>query len=361
MQNLHPNPLHMPLAMRNPPPLSGEIQHTGEAGVGGTGLGPSFSSAPVSIDPSSRNQIPQLETDKFCEEYHLGDDMRKLFDEHGFDTINSLFVVNESQLKELGFKVGHIAELRWAVKKMLLVSGIPIANTAGEHTPILYGGQGGAGGDSRQKAGHGGIGKAPVVGTEDVWRFSVIGGGIGGTGGDLVTSFVEHRETVQMALNGLAPDGLGGTAPGGPLLQGGQGGSGGRSHDLGAAGGLGEAPQISITDVAFFWKITGGIGGAGGASEVEGGGGGTGEGSAFPKILAPLDDETRRRVPYTSLENFDIKAERRQVLQEYGFQSVGGLFEASDTDLPPSFKLGHVAGLKVALDRFAATAWESKP
>ncbi|KAF8187049.1 hypothetical protein K438DRAFT_1835550 [Mycena galopus ATCC 62051] len=354
MQNLHPNPLHMPLAMRNPPPFSASL-----GGVGGTGLGPSFSSAPLSIDLSSRNQIPQLETDKFCEEYHLGDDMRKLFDEYGFDTINSLFVVNEAQLKELGFKVGHIAELRWAVKKMLLVSRIPIANTAGKHRPILYGGQGGAGGDSRQKGGRGGIGKAEfVLENEDAWRFSVISGGIGGAGGagGVVTSFVEHRETVQMA-----PNGLGGTAPGGPLFQGGRGGSGGWGHDLGAAGGLGGALQISITDVAFFSKITGGIGGAGGASEVKGGRGGTGEGPAFSKLLAPLDDETRLRVPYTSLENFDIRTERRQLLQEHGFQSVGGLFEASDTDLPPSFKWRHVAELKVALDRFAATVWESNP
>ncbi|KAF8138058.1 hypothetical protein K438DRAFT_725153 [Mycena galopus ATCC 62051] len=333
-------------------PLFADLE-AGTASVGGgsAGLGPSFSSASRSINNFSRNQISEMKINTFCEEYQLGDDIRKLFSKNGFDKIKSLLVVNEDQLKVLEFKAGHIAELRWAIKKMLLerFPEIPMANTNKEYTPSIWGGTGGAGGDGLCRGGPGGTGQPPQIAIEDVFRFSEIRGGTGGSGGAsgvMLGSVRKPQPTSTWRRD--------------PVLSGGTGGAGGYGVKFGGPGGFGVAPQIATENVAHFRTITGGFGGAGGASANEGGSGGTGEGPKFARLLLPIDidDETRRWVPHTKLEElkvFGLEQALLDLLKHQGFQTVGGLFEAQETDLPrPPFKLGHLAALKVALRKFAA-------
>ncbi|KAJ7267040.1 hypothetical protein B0H12DRAFT_1257770 [Mycena haematopus] len=350
-RNAARNPFHMPAAKRVASARRESVPPAGVGGAGGVGLGPSFSTNPVAIDSASIFQIPELDTIAFCEEHQLGDEICALLDDNGFDTINSyLLVEEEAQLKELGFKVGHIAELRWAVKKLAQnFSTLPTANTQESYIPSIYGGYGGTGGDGLQRGGQGGTGKPPQLGLHDAWRFGPIFGGTGGTGGagGPVPSFFGVNREVNTAANG-------GTASKGPVLNGGWGGTGGWGTEEGGVGGLGGGPRISVTEVGVFREIKGGIGGTGGASAIEGGSGGTGDGPILAGLLVSIDDETRRRLPYKKLEDMGIKPALCQLLKEQGFQSAGGLFEVHETDLPPQFKLGHVAGLKLALKKFAA-------
>ncbi|KAJ6487949.1 hypothetical protein C8R45DRAFT_930159 [Mycena sanguinolenta] len=268
----------------------------------------------------------------------------------------------------MGFKVGHIAELQWALNKTVLEtspSAKLVTNPSGNYTPSIsgtcparkaivwtltcLGGTGGPGGDSLRRAGVGGTGEEPQISLHDVHRFSVISGGIGGAGGasDVIPTTVGTQGTFRAT----------GTVPNlDPTLSGGWGGAGGYGGQIGGSGGLGEAARITAEDVAHFGTITGGFGGAGGGSAYQGGSGGTGQGPRLTKPLFFIDDETRRRLPYTKLEDLGIKPDLCRLLMDLGFQTAGGLFEAHEADFPPPhFKIGHVAGLKVVLRKFAAS------
>ncbi|KAF8208671.1 hypothetical protein K438DRAFT_281678 [Mycena galopus ATCC 62051] len=345
----------MPRATRELSPHSRETERPGRGGAGGVGLGPRVSTTGVSIDDSVKIEIPDVDMAAFCTEYHLSATICKVFKENGFDTLNEFLQLDEAALQALDFKMGQYAELRWAVKKLFLqrFPQVSITSTEGKYTPSIYGGEGGAGGDGLQRGGQGGTGEPPQIGKEDVYLFSVIGGGIGGAGGagGLVLGLVgKSAAAAKPAANGGTP-----SPQQGPVLNGGQGGPGGPGAQEGGVGGLGGAPQISITDVALFKRITGGVGGAGGASDIQGGRGGIGQGPKPAKLLASIDNETRLQAPHMKLEAFGIKPEVRQLLKDEGFQSVGALFEVYDTDFPaPPFKIGHIASLKLALKKFIA-------
>ncbi|KAF8187055.1 hypothetical protein K438DRAFT_1835570 [Mycena galopus ATCC 62051] len=307
--------------------------------------------------------------DQFCEEYHLDDDtkppgddsIRTLLHKHKLETVQSVIdAIDSGHLDEIpAFKVGYIAELVWALRKMRLemapTARIAIATT-GNHRPDLSGGTGGAGGDSPSGTpGPGGTGIGPQIGLQDLNRFSVISGGTGGAGGASgpIPHDLQPRTEVGSKTKRMRPSLFGGT-----------GGAGGYGKQAGGHGGPGEGPQIAVEDVDYFSKITGGIGGAGGASENLGGIGGTGD---RPKLVHSLlfpdiNDDIRRGLKHMKLdakteEGYKINSERCQpVLKDLGFQSIGGLFEAFISDLQPSLKAGHVAGLQVVLARFASEA-----
>ncbi|KAF8199865.1 hypothetical protein K438DRAFT_670257 [Mycena galopus ATCC 62051] len=196
------------------------------------------------------------------------------------------------------------------------------------------------------------------------------GGGIGGAGG---ASGVREPNVLATGVNtGPAPqrivDGMIGTYERSevdaigeatlktrPNLLGGRGGVGGRGVALGGTGGVGGATKIPVLYVAFFKRIAGGIGGVGGYAVKRGGDGGVGEANIFPNLIFPIDKETRRRMPHTPLEKFEISENLRGPLKTHGFRTVGGLFEAYEQDLqPPDFKRGHISGLKGALRKVAA-------
>ncbi|KAK7039476.1 hypothetical protein R3P38DRAFT_3181202 [Favolaschia claudopus] len=291
--------------------------------------------------------------DQFCEKYNLSKEIRELLVRYNIQAADTLLDADHRSLRELGFKLGHIAELNWALTKMLMDQRrLPphvAADATSEFKPIVYGGTGGAGGSSRTRPGGGGTGHGAQISLSDVSRFSVISGGIGGAGGDLDDSseeYAAHKARKQSQVKARPPPGR--------TLSGGTGGAGGPGHQAGGSGGSGEAAQMAAEDVGFFNIIRGGTGGAGGHSDLQGGLGGGGEGSKFePRLIHSIDDETRRRLPETNLEDLDIDDNLRELLEGEGFRTVGALFELYHSDLPPPrFKRGHPGVLKAALDRF---------
>ncbi|KAJ7906320.1 hypothetical protein B0H13DRAFT_2021163 [Mycena leptocephala] len=121
-------------------------------------------------------------------EDELSNDICDLLIKHGYDPIGSLLDVKESELKSLGFKIGHNAELRWALKKMMLAKfgTVPIRNEEGKYKPILIGGTGGDGGPGGYRGGQGGVGRSHRIGgaggidIKDLFRFTGFRGGSGG-------------------------------------------------------------------------------------------------------------------------------------------------------------------------------------
>ncbi|KAJ7267029.1 hypothetical protein B0H12DRAFT_144452 [Mycena haematopus] len=103
--------------------------------------------APSAGDTDGRSTVPsRLNTlDDFFEKYHLSGEIRQLLHQYGIDTVESLLDVGDLALGELGFKVGHIAELNWALNKTLLETS-PTArlgpNPNGFHTPGISGNEG---------------------------------------------------------------------------------------------------------------------------------------------------------------------------------------------------------------------------
>jgi hypothetical protein len=347
-------------------------------GTGGDGAGLVVEAPAVHIDDTAKARLRWIDTTTFCQEYGLGDEIRQLLIDKNYHKINALFEEDETQLKNLPLKVGHIAELKWAMKKMLLLEypDIKLTYTKGEYAPEIYGGTGGAGGDALERGGHGGTGKAPQIGVEDRHRFSVIGGGTGGAGG---TGGIENPNVVATELNTdptpqriVNIDGMIGTseppevvAAGvntGPVPQrnllGGQGGVGGQVIVLGGPGGVGAATKIPVLYVALFGKIAGGIGSAGGYAEKQGGHGGVGEANIFPSLIFVINEKTRRQMlPQTPLPlgELEIDKELREQLEKHGFRTAGGLFEAYEQDLqPPDFKGEDITSLRAVLRKVAA-------
>ncbi|KAJ7449998.1 hypothetical protein B0H11DRAFT_2077970 [Mycena galericulata] len=274
------------------------------------------------------------------------------------------------------FQVGHIAELKWALNTMLLenLGTIGGADARRDFTPAIFGGTGGGGGRGGQTGGNGGYGGAPQIQSEDTHRFREIWGGTGGTGGVGGRNYGHSGTSEQARFPKRAATRVAAVNDASLLaLSGGTGTSGRWGTYAGGEGGEGEAAHIALEQVRAFQTITGeliesilcrrcnlplyvytgGYGGPGGGSERQGGHGGGGQGSKFPKLLLSIDEDTRRRVPYTILENFAIGAELRQRLQNHGFRTVGGLLEAYDSDVePPYFKAGHASVLTAALRKF---------
>ncbi|KAJ7450008.1 hypothetical protein B0H11DRAFT_1928389 [Mycena galericulata] len=301
-------------------------------GDGGIGQGVKLPKPLISLDDASKASFPAMENTKFCNEYKLGGQIQGLLENNGFDTIDALLYMDEFDLKDAGFQVGHIAELKWALKKILLKTfgRIEAPRTEGNNKPDLDGGKGGKGGYGGRKGGAGGLGEAPRFSDLGyVHWFSYIRGGVSGAGdgadgkGENLGNNESHQAGTGNELNF------------GPSLLGGIGGAGGWGDRAGGAGGCGEASEVTIEQVGIFRKIVGGSGGDGGGALDQGGAGGTGHGNAFSKPLLSIDDKTRRRIPTKVLNDIDsnIINLHRESLQEQGFQTVGGLFEVSKNDL----------------------------
>lgn len=164
-------------------------------------------------------------------------------------------------------------------------------------------------------------------------------------------------------------------------MSGARGGKGSSGREIGGTGGVGDASIIPWQILGFFEKILGetrsnicirckhphffqgGIGGRGGESKKRGGDGGVGLGPRIPAQFFPIDEATRNLVPTKELSSWGMDAELVGILHELGFQTVGGLFEAYDTDLKLTGKLriGDICGLKAALRKFIAQVQQRFP
>ncbi|KAJ6587883.1 hypothetical protein B0H19DRAFT_195578 [Mycena capillaripes] len=89
-------------------------------GRGGTGQGPKFSHQLLSIDGKG---LPPLSVAEFCQEYQLSDKIHQLLDGQRFETVGPLFQLTDTDLKDAGFKVGHIAELERALNDFASKNG----------------------------------------------------------------------------------------------------------------------------------------------------------------------------------------------------------------------------------------------
>ncbi|KAF8172338.1 hypothetical protein K438DRAFT_1851544 [Mycena galopus ATCC 62051] len=343
--------------------------YVADGGTGGVGAGLVVEAPAVHIDNTAKARLRWIDTTTFCQEYGLGSEICQRLIGEKYHKINALFEEDETQLKKLHLEVGHIAELKWAMKKMLSLEypDIELTSTKSGYAPELSGGTGGAGGDALEKGGTGGTGKAPQIGIEDAQHFSVIRGGTGGAGGSGV---VEKPKEVATGVNTdptsqrLNIDGMIGTSE--PpevvaagvntspapqrILLGGQGEVGGPGIVLGGTGGEGAATKIPALYVDFFSKIAGGIGGAGGYAEKQGGQGGVGEANIFPRHIFFIDEKTRRQLLLQTplpLGELEIDTELRDQLEKHGFRTAGGLFEAYEQDLqPPDFKQEDITSLR---------------
>ncbi|KAF8150277.1 kinase-like domain-containing protein [Mycena galopus ATCC 62051] len=63
--------------------------------------------------------VPNISVLDFCLQYRVSDKIRQLLDEEGFETAGSLLEMSDMSLKEAGFRVGQIAELKRALKELV--------------------------------------------------------------------------------------------------------------------------------------------------------------------------------------------------------------------------------------------------
>jgi hypothetical protein len=99
----------------------------------------------------------------------------------------------------------------------------------------------------------------------------------------------------------------------------------------------------------FMLHFSGGIGGTGGESNVTGGTGGTGQGNKFGKQIAK-GRPAHPQMPVAELAKYQLSPQICAFLKGQGYDTVGGLFEATDIELKEAgLKPGHINQLKSAL------------
>jgi len=341
-----------------------QLTEEGVGEGGGLGEGPKVL-LPIG-DTIGRNiEVPTTLTFDFCAQYKLGDEIFKQLDAVELDNVGALIRSKNLASEEYHLKLGHIAEVKWALKVMLLsCPGIEeVKIPPGYYKPTVIGGRGGDGGAGGKQGGEGGMGKSPRITLEDLHRFGSIRGGSGGAGG---------VAGVQVGINSESqnPNGQEGALPQdatqtGASIEGGQGGDGGFGVRVGGKGGVGGAPVLPLEAIGLFQCIKGGHGGTGGAALEKGGKGGTGECPKFPKPLVVIDQAARLRVHENNMtlkEDGQMNAKLKELgiierlfthLDQQGFQTVGGLFELYDTDFDGKrLAAGDKDVLKCALEKF---------
>ncbi|KAK6987530.1 hypothetical protein R3P38DRAFT_2986250 [Favolaschia claudopus] len=108
-----------------PPALSGDYNgdQIGKGVDSGEQIAPKLSPKPVWIEIDSASVAGgTMNPARFCKTYDLGDDIRKLLEDEGFELVCSLFEIEDSKLLQWGFPIGPIAEIKWALKKMFHIS-----------------------------------------------------------------------------------------------------------------------------------------------------------------------------------------------------------------------------------------------
>ncbi|KAK6987500.1 hypothetical protein R3P38DRAFT_3101480 [Favolaschia claudopus] len=245
-------------------PHDSSLKHSSESAAGGDGQAPKLLPAIVWIEKEDQASVGgKLTTNLFCKGYGLQDNIRRHLEEEGLSPVNSLFQLQDAQLLEWGFLTGEIAEIKWALKKMLQKEHPKVRIIA----PVIraakiQGGIGGPGGDGWTKGGKGGVGKGPDIDSDLLLllreKGGAISGGIGGAGGA-----GRVRGTNGEGIEGSAGEGSRAVVvhvvQGGAHISGGIGGKGGRGHEdtVGGKGGAGLGPIIPTLLVGLFSQIKG--------------------------------------------------------------------------------------------------------
>ncbi|KAJ6569079.1 hypothetical protein B0H19DRAFT_1349971 [Mycena capillaripes] len=71
------------------------------------------------VSVSSTVKVPTLTIASFCQQYHISRTIQDRLQEEGFETAGALLELSDTQLVDAGFKRGHIAELKRALKALL--------------------------------------------------------------------------------------------------------------------------------------------------------------------------------------------------------------------------------------------------
>ncbi|KAF8218025.1 hypothetical protein K438DRAFT_2006954 [Mycena galopus ATCC 62051] len=341
-----------------PPKNESQPPKDGVGGRGGLGEGPKVV-LPIRDTIGREIEITPMAVDEFCTKYDLGDDILHHLDNDKveLDNIGALIEAKNLMRPEYGLKLGHVAEVKWALKLFLLScpGGKEVRIGPGLYKPTLIGGIGGDGGAGEKQGGDGGTGKAYEITLQDWYRFGSM-----------------YGKSIAVKAVKANPNGEKGT-PSSDVTKkdggigGGKGGVGGFGSQVGGDGGTGGAPVIPLEAVGTFQWIKGGHGGTGGAAVEKGGKGGTGEGPKFPKPLVEIEQADRPRVHAKNIRlkedeginpkllEFNINLTKKLIdrLHELGFRTVCGLFEIYDTDLDAEpFKTGNKDSLKFALEQF---------
>ncbi|KAK7056069.1 hypothetical protein R3P38DRAFT_1375826 [Favolaschia claudopus] len=353
-------------------PHHNSLKHIRVPAEGGEGQAPKLLPAIVWIEKEDQASVGgKMTTDLFCKTYGLGDDIRRRLEKEGLDPVNSLFQLHDAELLKWGFLTGSIAEIKWALKKMLQKEHPHVCIIAPAiRAAKIEGGIGGAGGDGREEGGKGGVGKGPDIDSDLLLLLRAKGGAIsGGTGG--AGGAGRLRGTNGAGLEGSARDGSRAVTvvQGGALISGGVGGKGGSGREdmAGGKGGAGRGPIIPTLLVGLFTQIKGGIGGEGGDGERVGGEGGDGDGPEVGTLVLSITEETRHKIPTKTLiddsKNFELNnAPLLKLLKQQGYRTVGGLLECQRRNISVElgFKRGHPNVLKAALVQFCSKYESSK-
>ncbi|KAF7340493.1 hypothetical protein MSAN_02120700 [Mycena sanguinolenta] len=334
---------------------SDDPKRWGRGGKGGIGQGLNFGEPLVSIRKGKKKAVRGLNENigAFCYRYYHGGEIANLLQTHHFNSPASLLHVTDVKLLEVGFRIGHVAELKRALRTM---AGKEL-DEGGGYRPELYGGIGGRGGHGGLVGGDGGVGEVPQVPPTLEALFSKIAGGVGGEGGtggrqDSRPRHGLDEATLQARIQRMLPF-LPNTDARSTWIIGGIGGMGGNGAYEGGEGGVGEASHIPTGRVSSVTKIFGGVGGEGGTGGSIGGAGGTGRGTAFDELLGHADERTLTIRP-APLSDLPIDVGLRKRLRQQGFMTVGALFMVTGGDLlkVDGFELGDIGTLKDALEDF---------
>ncbi|KAJ6569184.1 hypothetical protein B0H19DRAFT_1256843 [Mycena capillaripes] len=135
-----------------------------------------------------------------------------------------------------------------------------------------------------------------------------------------------------------------------PTIRGGIGGGGGRGGKNGGHGASGEAAQMRLEHVKNFSDITGGHGGKGGEGvNGNGGDGGVGGGNDFGG--PPIVEGTPAK-PESKVLTLGLSTVIKTLLEEEGYETVGGLFQATHADLTQArLKRGQINEVKHVLNQ----------
>ncbi|KAJ7511501.1 hypothetical protein B0H11DRAFT_1951863 [Mycena galericulata] len=200
--------------------------------------------------------------------------------------------MTDLELRKGNFKLGHIAELKWALIKL---GGEEIAKRV-IPTLELSGAIGRRGEDGDHIGGVGGVGEGPKVGVGEANSFRIIRGGQGGKGGD-----------------------------------------GGKIDD---SVGESKKPETSHNAAAD----SGGNRGVGRGEAAEG--------LVFSELLGHADKKTRSAEPKQLTASVDDK-DLLNLLQTHGFVTVGGLFEVTGEELRQAgFSVGQINTLRTMVETF---------
>ncbi|KAJ7116283.1 hypothetical protein C8R43DRAFT_1137958 [Mycena crocata] len=70
--------------------------------------------------------VPMLTVADFCKRYHLSTEISNILKNEGYQTAGALFEESDATLKDLGLKIGQVAELKRALKEFLSLEKSPV-------------------------------------------------------------------------------------------------------------------------------------------------------------------------------------------------------------------------------------------